>query len=275
MFIFDYLYGTIIASYSTTLYTEPIDHTFIILKPGNKNVPTSQTSNVSRIEPAKRREHTPSRRRSRSSYRYTAAVRRYRLLLAGISILFLVILIFSWLHAARNSSGQHQAMLDLRKQEVLAKSLTAELGTIKNERDILVQGRIPGLIPLKYDEAINIDNEYVRNIIFTLAKVGKKNIHEYRLVLHNNTLSIARPKARIILFSDIGMQVGMAQIEHSDTATDTDTRTTLDPGEVRSYTAAINLIRNEEPSYFLLDIAVTGNTSTDKLRKQLDGVITP
>ena len=203
-------------------------------------------------------------------------VRRYQLLLAGISILFLIILIFSWLQTARESSEYHQAILDLRKQEVLAKNLASELETVKNERDILVQERIPGLIPLTYDEAINIDNEYVRNIIFTLAKTGKKNIYEYRLVLHNNTLSIARPKAKIILFSDIGIQIGMAQIEQTDASTETDARAALDPGEVRSYTAAIDLTRNEEqPSYFLLDISETSNTATDKLRKQLEGVITP
>ena len=238
-------------------------------------MPTSYTSTVSSIEPAKRREHTPSRRRSRSSYRYATMVRRYQLLLAGISILFLIILIFSWLQTARESSEYHQAILDLRKQEVLAKNLASELETVKNERDILVQERIPGLIPLTYDEAINIDNEYVRNIIFTLAKTGKKNIYEYRLVLHNNTLSIIRPKARIILFSDIGIQIGMAQIEQTDASTETDARAALDPGEVRSYTAAIDLTRDEEPSYFLLDISETSNTATDKLRKQLEGVITP
>lgn len=238
-------------------------------------MPTSHTQNISSIEPAIRREHTPSRRSSRSSYRYASTVRGYRLLLAGISIVFLVILIFSWLQVASKSSERHQAMLDLRKQEVLVKNLTEELGTIQNERDILVQERIPGLIPLTYDETINIDNEYVRNIIFTLAKTGKKNIYEYRLVLHNNTLSIARPKARIILFSDIGIQVGMAQIEQSDASTETDARTALDPGEVRSYTAAIDLVRDEEPSYFILDISETGNTATNKLRNQLDGVITP
>ena len=238
-------------------------------------MPTSHTSSVSSIEPVRRREHTPSRRRSRSSYRYANTVRRYRLLLAGISILFLVILIFSWLQAARKSSEHHQAILDLRKQEVLTKNLTEELGTIKNERDILVQERIPGLIPLTYDAAINIDNKHVRNIIFTLAKSGKKNIYEYRLVLHNNTLSIFRPKARIILFNDIGIQIGMARVEQNDATTKTGARTALDPGEVRSYTAAVDLILNEEPSYFLLDISATGNTSTDKLRKQLDGVILP
>ena len=238
-------------------------------------MPTSHTSTVSRIEPARRRKHTSSRR-SRSSYRYATRVKRYRLLLAGTSILFLIILIFSWLHLAGESSEHHQAILDLRKQEVLAKNLASELVIVKNERDILVQERIPGLIPMTYDEAINIDNAYVRNIIFTLAKTGKKNIYEYRLVLHNNTLSIARLKAKIILFSDVGIQIGMTQIEQADATTKTDTRATLDPGEVRSYTAAIDLTSNEEqPSYFLLDISETSNTANDKLRKQLDGVVTP
>ena len=237
-------------------------------------MPTSQTSTVSRIEPARRREHKSSRR-SRATYRYAARVRNYKLLLAGISILFLIVLIFSWLHLARESSEYHQAIMDLRKQEVLVKNLAGELEVVKNERDILVQERIPGLIPMTYDEAINIDNEYVRNIIFTLAKTGKNNIYEYRLVLHNNTLSIARPKARIILFNDIGIQIGMAQIEQTDASTEIDARTSLDPGEVRSYTAAIDLIRKEEPSYFLLDITETSNAATDTLRKQLNGVISP
>jgi len=237
-------------------------------------VPTSQTNTVSRIEPARRREQKSSRH-SRASYRYAAKVRSYQLLLAGISILFLIILIFSWLHLAGKSSEQHQAILDLRKQEVLVKNLAGELETVKNERDILVQERIPGLIPMTYDEAISIDNEYVRNVIFTLAKTGNNNIYEYRLVLHNNTLSIARPKARIILFNDIGIQIGMAQIEQTDASTETDARASLDPGEVRSYTAAIDLIRDEEPSYFLLDITETSNTATDTLRKQLNDVISP
>jgi len=238
------------------------------------NVPTSHTNTVTSIRPASRKEHTAPRR-SRSSYRYATKLRHYRLFLAGLSILFLIILIFSWLHLARQSSEYHQAILDLRKQEVLAKNLTSELETIKNERDILVQERIPGLIPLTFDEAINIENKYVRNIIFTLAKTGKKNIYEYRLVLHNNTLSIARPKAKIILFSDIGIQIGMAQIEQSDASTETDSRTALDPGEVRSYTAAIDLIRDEKPSYFLLEISEASNKASDMLRNQLDGIITP
>jgi hypothetical protein len=178
-----------------------------------------------------------------------------------------------WLNSSNNSSEYHQAILGLRKQEAVAKNLATELETVKGERDILVQQRIPGLVPLRYDEAINIDNQYVRNVIFTLAKSGKKNIYEYRLVLHNNTLTVARPKAEIILFNDIGIQIGMAQIEQSDATTEIDGRTALDPGEVRSYTAAIDLMRNEEPSYFLLIISEANHAATEKLREQLEGVI--
>ena len=179
-----------------------------------------------------------------------------------------------WLNSNNDSSERHQAILDLRKQEAIAKNLAAELETVKNERDILVQQRIPGLTPLRYDEAINVDNKYVRNIIFTLAKTGKKKIHEYRLVLHNNTLAIAHPKAEIILFNDTGIQIGMAKIEQTDATTEMDGRSALDPGEVRSYTAAIDLIRDEEPSYFILIISEANHPATDKLREQLNGIIT-
>ena len=193
--------------------------------------------------------------------------------LAGLGLLFLIALFFMWLNSSNDSSEYHQAILDLRKQEAVTKDLAAELEKVKGERDVLVQERIPGLIPLRYDEAINVDNKYVRNIIFTLAKSGKKDIHEYRLVLHNNTLTVARPRAEIILFSDIGVQIGMAQIEQSDATTEADGRASLDPGEVRSYTAAIDLIRNEKPSYFLLLITENGLAANKKLREQLDGII--
>jgi hypothetical protein len=235
-------------------------------------VTTSHTSSVSRIEPVKTRQHSHSSR-SQSSYRHQTKIQRYKMYLAAVTLLFLIVLFFTWLHSAKEVSKHNQSLLDLRKQEVVVKNLTAELETVKKERDILVQKRIPGLIPLLYDEAITIDHEFVRNIIFTLAKSGKKNIYEYRLVLHNNSLTVVRPKAEIILFNDIGIQIGMAQIEQTDATTELEGGTALDPGEVRSYTAAINLIRDEKPSYFLLNISEANHTATDKLRKQLDGII--
>jgi hypothetical protein len=195
-------------------------------------------------------------------------------LLAGISILFLLIYLFSWFYVARKSAESEQALLQLRIQEKTLSTINSELETARKERDALVQGRIPGLLPLTYDETIATDNEYIRNIIFTLVRNGKKETYEYRLVMHNGTLSVIHPMVEILLFNDVGVQIGLAQVEHANASAGT-VRSALDPGEVRSYTAAINLIRNEEPRYFLLAVSEADQASADKLREHLGDVISP
>lgn len=219
--------------------------------------------------------HTSSRsRRSRSSYRCNARIRRYQYLLAGISIFFLLIYIFTWLHTSRKSTDNEKVLLELRKQEITLEAVSSELETVRSEMDMLVQNRIPGLLPLKYDEAINFDDSYIRNIIFTQVRNGKKRNYEYRLVMHNDTLSVIHPVVEILLFNDIGIQVGVTQVEYTDASTGTG-RSVLDPGEVRSYTSSIDLIRDEEPSYFLLVLSEAKQVPTDRLREQLGDVISP
>ena len=214
------------------------------------------------------------RPRSRSSYRCEAKIRHYKYLLAGISILFLLIYVFTWFHIARKSTEHEQTLLELRKQEVTLKAVTSELETVRNEMDSLVQDKIPGLLPLKYDEAINIDNKYIRNIIFTLVINGKKRNYEYRLVMHNETLSVIRPVVEILLFNNIGIQIGVTQIGNMDAPAGTK-RSELYPDEVRSYTSSIDLIRDEEPSYFLLAASDANLASAGVLREQAGGVISP
>ena len=153
-------------------------------------------------------------------------------------------------------------------------AMTSELETLRNEMDTLVQNRIPGLLPLKYDEVINIDDKYIRNIIFTLVKNGKKRNYEYRMVIHNDTLSVIRPIVEILLFNNIGIQVGATQVEYMDASSGAE-RPALDPGEVRSYSSSIDLIRDEEPSYFLLAISEASQVPTDRLREQLGDVASP
>jgi len=213
-------------------------------------------------------------RRLRSSYRFEVRIRRYKYLLAGISILFLLIYMFTWFYVSRKSAETEQALLELRIQEKTLATINSELETVRNERDTLVQGRIPGLAPLTYDKIITTDNKYIRNIIFTMVKNGTKETYEYRLVMHNDTLSVIHPMVEILLFNDIGIQIGLAHVEHSNASTGTG-RSSLDPGEVRSYTATINLIRDEEPHYFLLAVSEARQASADKMREQLGGVISP
>ncbi len=213
-------------------------------------------------------------RRSRARYHSETRLSRYRFMLIGISVLFTLIYIFTWFYISGKSSELQQSTMQVRKLEATLEDVSGELETVRRERDALVQGRIPNLLPLTYDEAIAIGNEYVRNVIFTLVKSGKKKIYEYRLVVHNDSLGIVRPKVEIFLFNDIGIQIGVAQVTSSDATTDVD-RVELDPGEVRSYSATIDMIRDEEPSYFLLTLTESSQASPDKLRKHLGNIISP
>jgi hypothetical protein len=92
--------------------------------------------------------------------------------------------------------------------------------------------------------------------------------------MQNDTLSVIHPMVEILLFNDIGIQIGLAQVEHTDASTMTG-RAALDPGEVRSFTAAIDLVREEQPHYFLLAVSEAEQASADKLREQLGDVISP
>ncbi len=213
-------------------------------------------------------------RRSRSRYQSETRLRRYRYLLAGLAILFTLTYIFTWFYIAGKSTKLEQSTVQLRKLEATLQNVSKELETVRGERDLLVQERIPNLLPLTYDEAITIGEEYVRNVIFTLVKSGKKKIYEYRLVLHNNSLGIVRPKVEIFLFNDIGIQIGVAQVTSGDATTDVD-RVELDPGEVRSYSSAIDMIRDEEPVYFLLTLSESNLASPDRLREHLGRIISP
>jgi hypothetical protein len=211
-------------------------------------------------------------RRSRSSHRHDAKVRHYRHLLVGVSILFFVIYVFTWLYITRKEGEYGQTRLELRKQEITLAATSKELERVRKEKDVLVQGRIPGLLPLRYDETISIDNPYIRNIFFTQVKNSKGKIYEYHLVMNNDSLSVIRPQIQILLFSDTGIQIGEATVELKDPSTGT-VRPILDPGEVRSHTAMIKQLRDEEPHYFLLDITEAKPASTERLREHLGNII--
>ncbi len=217
---------------------------------------------------------THHRRRSRSSYRCEAKIKRYKYLIAGISSSFLAIVILMLFYISGQSERHQQAKLQLRKLETSLQNFTVELEQARNERDALVQGRIPDLAPMKFDEAIPVGNEYVRNVIFTLVKSGNKNMYEYRLVLSNDSLSVVRPRVEILLFNKLGIQIGNAQVKAVNDTTSVG-RATLEPGEVRSYSDNIDILRKGEPEYFLIIVTESEKTSSKTMREHLGDVISP
>jgi hypothetical protein len=167
-----------------------------------------------------------------------------------------------------------QVSLVFRKQVVAMQAVSNELETVKAELDALVKSRLPGLMPLKYDETIEVDERYIRNIIFTLVNNGTKRYYEYRLVMQNDSLSVVRPDVEILLFNDIGVQIGAAQVDYMDGSAEV-TRSALNPGDVRSYTSSIQLNRDEKPRYFLIAVSGVNRPSAARLQEQLSDVASP
>lgn len=130
---------------------------------------------------------------------------------------------------------------------------TTALERITSDRDMLVSDRIPGLSLVRYDETLQIGDQYVRNIVFTLAKKDDKPSYEYRVVFSNDGLSTVIPDLHIILFSEVGIQLGDAQVPSDDLSED-DLIFTLEPGEVRTHSGTIEYASSESPKYFFLQV---------------------
>jgi hypothetical protein len=231
-----------------------------------------RSENKAAISLAASHNNSDSRSRSRRSgsfYRLEARVKLFKYLLVGITIVFFLSGVFSWAQIKNKEREYDQLMFLFRKQKRDIYDVTSKLQTVSNELDELVNGRIPGLMPLKYDEIITVDKSYIRNIIFTLLKDGKNRNYEYRIIMQNETLSSIRPIVEILFFNDVGIQIGMTQVGNMDPSVGTE-HSLLDPGEVRSYTSSINLIRDEEPRYFLLVVTDAYQGHAKKLMDQLD-----
>ena len=127
------------------------------------------------------------------------------------------------------------------------------LEAVTQERDELVNERIPGLQSLAYDETILVSRKYVRNIVFTLANKNASPSYEYRVVLSNDGLATVIPDVRVLMFDPLGVQLGIAEIT-VDSMDNGEGEFTLEPGEVRTHSGTIQFFSADEPQYFRLHI---------------------
>lgn len=140
-------------------------------------------------------------------------------------------------------SGLRLELANITEQSEDTKSL---IKTLKSEIQALTLNRLPGLINLNFDEVIEVDKRYVKNIVFT--RTGKKGTHlyEYKVVLENNNVAL-QPALKILLFDRSGVQVGMSTLSQK---TEQGSITRLDQDEVRTHYAVVQLPDNSEPEYF-------------------------
>lgn len=111
----------------------------------------------------------------------------------------------------------------------------------------LVQSRIPSLKELAFDQVIEIDHRYVKNIVFTVTGKNGRKRFEYKTVLENTGIDAIEPKAKVIFFNRMGIQIGQAVIDNDEPGSD---KGLLDPGEGRSYYNFVQFAESLLPRYF-------------------------
>ncbi len=194
-----------------------------------------------------RAKRTRAYRKLEKKYRRTRTIAGLMLLLlltgAGLSIASL----------KRVSTENKMLTHDLELANFQIGKLHSDLQKVKADNDSLVQGRIPGLTPLKYDEPYKMENQVLKSIIFTRTSYNNKNLYEYLAVVHNNTNEVIKPSSLLILFNKFGVEVGRSYIAISqDYSGNNIELISLEPGESHSFTGTIRMISDDEPAYFKL-----------------------
>jgi len=215
------------------------------------SVPHSEKSGSTSSRPKRqRRESMP---RARSSRRRTTELRYTRIGLV-VAVFALIILSISSKFSVQRLESEHDSLtIQVRKQERELKETHAALDLARAELKEMLEGRLPNLQQLNFDQATTIDDRYVKNVIFSLTGKGESRVYEYRLVMHNETLAMLAPNAEILLFDEVGVQVGSAAVT-SEVATTRSNEKMLEPGEIRSYSAVIHMSRDSDPRYFVVKV---------------------
>lgn len=128
-----------------------------------------------------------------------------------------------------------------------------EMKKLRTDLDALVRGKLPRLRSLKYDEVLPLEEAYLKNIAFTEVINRDTHAHEYKLVVQNNTRTSLWPEIQLLIFNELGIQIGSSDIGTRDP--DALKAGSLGIGEVRSYSAVIQLTdKNATPAYFMIRI---------------------
>lgn len=139
-----------------------------------------------------------------------------------------------------------------RKQAQELELLRPQVQKLKTDIAAMAQSRLPGLSRLEFDQVIAVDQDYVKNIVFTAAGKGEEKHYEYKIVMHNATLNLIHPQVDILFFDPLGIQVGLSRLGVQKDGTPT--LEMLDRGEIRSFSSRIELTDKIQPEYFRLKI---------------------
>ncbi len=187
-------------------------------------------------------------------HRAHAWSRRSKLLLLGILGLALVdfftaLLLGAQVYTLNRQNQELRSSLAQAEEEL--QRMTPEVQNLRNDLDTLIRGRLPRLRKLEYDRVLPLDDRYLKNITFTEIINRDRRGHEYKLVTQNNTSAPLWPEVQLLIFNELGIQIGGAEIGTGQP--NALKVNSLGVGEVRSYTGTVDLLdHTATPAYFMV-----------------------
>ena len=135
---------------------------------------------------------------------------------------------------------------------------------LREDQKALVEGRFPRLIPMQFDQVVNLDQGYVRNVLFNQMH----DSIEYKLIVRNDSYYRIWPEMTVKFFNEVGLQIHSAAVGGSDVEATNGESSSLAPGEGRSYTGALGYSNDDMPAYFTIDV-VQDELPQDELSSDL------
>jgi hypothetical protein len=169
----------------------------------------------------------------------------------------LAVSILLWVLASLSKGAYNDEYLtekaNVYKQQEMLEKLQSDNNNLKRELEELVQGRIPRLLPIEFNVTVPLNQDYIRSVNIILAGTSQNRYFEYHVMMHNEGSVRIEPNAYLLLFDELGIQVGKAYVSNEH-ATSEKVSSLLAPGETRSYSNRIKLDQEADPRYFLVNI---------------------
>jgi hypothetical protein len=206
------------------------------------------------------RETTPGTRSGRRSRRQRSS-RNSTLVsvlagLLGLSIFLLAVGAITLGGRVTSLANANRALTEeLFRHEQEIRQLRPRLEASERELQMLMEGRLPNLHSLIPDQVIQVQEQYIKNIVFTVVNQGEDKIYEYKLVMDNPAHLRIQPRFRVLVFDRMGVQVGVDEVELGDA---------LGAGESRSHASTLDVFMNSQPRYFAIDFNGRARSNGDQ-----------
>lgn len=161
-------------------------------------------------------------------------------LVATLIVLFFVSL-FTGLRIARLNRDNETLSADLAQSRARLAEIEPQNEKLRTGLVEILRNKVPHLRRLELDDALDVKAAYVKSILFTEARNGDEQHYEYTLLLENTTGYTIKPHVEVLVFDDLGVQIGEGGIADGNN---------LLPGDSRSRAGEINLMRDGAPAYF-------------------------